>query len=863
MITRLGNFAARHAIWIVLGWIALALSISLTAPSLSKVGVTEESQFLPHGAESVVARDILRDKFPEGVAPGSAILVLYDPQGWYQQGQLDPQYSEWVEGLTQWLDPQTGQAPEVVRQVVSKVISPTDPDHPELKDYLVSPDNTTMLIRLEFSVSSFEAKAGHAIDAIRQHLANQPQGLEAYATGEAPIATDILNSVQQSVDRITIVTIILVIVLLLFIYRSPLASLVPLMTIGLSFLIARGVLGFMAEGGLKISTLVEAYMVVVIFGVGTDYCLFIISRFREELVQDDSGPRATLSTMTRMGPVIAASATTVIIGFLALMISHFGMDKTLGPSIAIGVAITLVAGLTLVPALMTILGRRLFWPGRLQPQRQTGRFSWATRGKAVARHPLAVAIPLLVVLLLPYMALPNLSRTSDMLAELHENSDAVRGYSVISKHFGAGQLATTTVVLVSPRADILQADSLQAQDQAAQTIRGMPGVAQVRTALRPLGEQPQTDLLVGSQLQSWSAGLKTAASQLDSNIDPQELKQLQLLPDYLTGLSQQYPEVAQEPDFLAAQGDIQKLEALLAQITGGKFSPELLGQIEALVENLASNMDGLATRFAGRQDAFFVPESLLEASPALKNFLSGYFSHDGTTAKFEIILKYEPFSNQALSTIKEIRNSLKSSLASTNLGDGDYYVSGSTAERADIMNINSTDFIRVMILTLVGVFVIVSLLLRSVVAPIYMILTVALNFGAALGISSWVFQNLFHHNGIHYMVPSILFVVLVAVGADYNIFLVSRIREESKGADDREAVSRAVSRTGGVITACGLILAGTFAALASAPFQIVLQIGTAVAIGVILDTFLVRALLVPSIAAMLGKWNWWPRMKRQ
>jgi len=861
MFSRLSNFAARHAIWIVLAWIALALSIALTAPSLSKVGVTEESQFLPHGAESVVARDILRQKFPEGVAPGSAILVLSNSEGWYQQGELDPQYSGYIEELTQWLDPQGGQAPEVVRQVVSQVISVTN--RPDLKDYLVSPDNTAMLIRLELSVSSFEHKAENAIRAIRQQLANRPQGLEAYATGEAPIATDLLDSVQRTVDRTTVVTIILVVVLLLIIFRSPLAALVPLMTIGLSFLVARGALGFMAEGGVKISNLVEAYLVVIVFGVGTDYCLFIMSRFREELVQDSSDRRAALSTMSRMRPVIAASATTVVIGFMALMISHFGMDKTLGPSIAMGVVITLIAALTLVPALMTLLGRKLFWPGRIQPQKQTGRFSWATIGKMVARHPLVVAPPLLVVLLLPYIALPNLSRTADMLTSMRNSADSVRGYSVISEHFGAGQLATTTVVLVSPRADILQADSLRAQEQAAQTLRGLHGVAQVRTALRPLGDQPLSDLMVGNQLQNWSTELKTAASQMDSNIDPQEMEQLQVLPDYLTDLSQEYPEVTQEPDFLAAQGDIQKLEALLAQITGGKFSPELLGQIEALVENLASNMDGLATRFAGRQDAFFVPESLLEASPALKDFLSGYFSPDGTTAKFEIILKYEPFSNQALSTIKEIRNSLKSSLASTNLGDGDYYVSGSTAERADIMNINSTDFIRVMILTLVGVFVIVSLLLRSVVAPIYMILTVALNFGAALGISSWVFQNLFHHNGIHYMVPSILFVVLVAVGADYNIFLVSRIREESKGADDREAVSRAVSRTGGVITACGLILAGTFAALASAPFQIVLQIGTAVAIGVILDTFLVRALLVPSIAAMLGKWNWWPRMKRQ
>ena len=859
-ISRIGNFAAKHAIWIVLAWLALALCIFLTAPSLSKVGVTEESQFLPHGAESVEARDILQQKFPEGIPPGRAILVLYNPQGWYQQGELDTQYSGYVEELTLWLDPQEGQSPEVVKQAVGQVISVTN--HPELKDYLVSSDNTAMLINLELSVSSFSHKAENVVKAIRQQMADHPEGMEIYATGEAPISTDLLDSVQRSVDRTTIVTIILVVVMLFMVYRSPLAALVPLVTIGLSFLIARGVLGFMADGGLKISNLVEAYLVVIVFGVGTDYCLFIISRFREDIAQESSSQVAVFNTMRKIGPVIAASATTVVIGFLALMISHFGMDKTLGPSIAIAVVITLLAGLTLVPALMTLLGRKLFWLGRIQTKKRTGRFSWDTIGKTVARHPLLVGPPLLVLLLLPYIALPNLSRTSDMLTAMRKSSDSIRGYNVISEHFGAGQLSPTTVVLVSSRSDILQADSLRAQEQAAQTIRGLPGVAQVRTALCPLGEQPLPDLLVGNQLQNWSTGLKTAASQLGSNMDSQQITQLQLLPDYFTALSREYPEVAQESTFVAAQDNIKKLEVLMTQITGGNVSDELLDQIKALLEKLSLNIDGLAGQFAGRQDAYFIPQSLMEASPALKDFLSGYFSPDGTTVKFEIILKYQPYTNQALDTIRVIRNSLKSSLAGTNLSDGQYYVAGSTAERADIMNINSTDFVRVMILTLVGVYVVVSVLLRSMVAPIYMILTVALNFGAALGISSWAFHNIFHQSGINYMVPSILFVVLVAVGADYNIFLVSRIREESKNAGDKEAVHLAVSHTGGVITACGMILAGTFAALSSAPFQIVLQVGVAVAIGVILDTFLVRAILVPSIASLLGKWNWWPTMKK-
>jgi len=859
-IQKIGNFAAKHAIWIVLFWVVLALCLFLTAPSLSKVGVTEESQFLPHGAESVKARDILKQEFPESTPPGRAILVLYNPEGWYQQGELDPKYSGYVEELTRWLDPQNSQSPEKVREAVGKVTSVSD--HPELKDYLVSADNTTMLINLELSVSSFSHKAEYAMKAIRQHLENHPDGIKVYDTGEAAISTDILDSVQRSVDRTTIVTIILVVIMLFLIYRSPVAALVPLITIGISYLIGRSILGFMADGGLKISTMVEAYLVVIVFGVGTDYCMFIISRYREDMDREGSTPMAVFNTMSKMAPVIAASATTVVIGFMALMISHFGMDKTLGPSIAIAVIVTLLVGVTLVPALLVLLGRRLFWLGRVQMKKRTGRISWDTVGKIVSRHPLLVAPPLIVLLLLPYMALPNLSRTTDMLTAMKKSSDSVRGYNLISDHFGSGQISPTTVVLVSSSQNVLQADSLKAQEQAAQAIRNLPNVAQVRTAIRPLGDQPVSDLLVGNQLQNWSTGLKKAADQLSSNMDADQIKQLQTLPDYFTALAQQYPEAAQEPVFIAVQGNIQKLDASVDQITGSNVTDELLGRIKALLIDLSSNINSLESKFEGRQDAYFIPQCLLDTSPQLKDFLSSYFSADGTTVKFDIILKYQPYTNRALDTISGIRKTLHSSLAGTSLSTGQYYVAGSTAEKADVMNINSRDFIRVMILALVGVYVIISILLRSVVAPIYMILTVALNFGAALGISSWAFNNIFHYSGINYMVPSILFVVLVAVGADYNIFLVSRMREEYKNNSAREAVRIAVTNTGGVITACGVILAGTFAALTSAPFQIVMQVGFSVAVGVLLDTFIVRAILVPAIAAYMGKWSWWPLMKR-
>jgi RND superfamily putative drug exporter len=174
------------------------------------------------------------------------------------------------------------------------------------------------------------------------------------------------------------------------------------------------------------------------------------------------------------------------------------------------------------------------------------------------------------------------------------------------------------------------------------------------------------------------------------------------------------------------------------------------------------------------------------------------------------------------------------------------------------MATNEGDFGIVVGSAIVGILLVIILLLRSIVAPLYMILTVLLNYGATLGITTWFFSKILDQSGMIYMLPIFIFIILVALGADYNIFLVSRIREETNGQPFKEAVSHAIANTGGVITSCGIIVAGTFATLTVSPLQMVMQLGTAIAIGVLVDTFIVRALLVPAIATLVGRWNWWP-----
>jgi len=214
--------------------------------------------------------------------------------------------------------------------------------------------------------------------------------------------------------------------------------------------------------------------------------------------------------------------------------------------------------------------------------------------------------------------------------------------------------------------------------------------------------------------------------------------------------------------------------------------------------------------------------------------------------------------------IISLRETIQESITASSLEGSKYYVGGESAIRADIMITNEADFGVVVGAAIGGILLVIMILLRGLIAPLYMVATVLLNYGATLGITTWIFTSILDQSGMIYMLPIFIFIVLVALGADYNIFLVSRIREEAHQRPLKEAVTHALANTGGVITSCGIILAGTFATLMTSSLQMVMQIGAAIAIGVIIDTFVVRALLVPSIASLLGRWNWWPyRIKQQ
>jgi RND superfamily putative drug exporter len=437
---------------------------------------------------------------------------------------------------------------------------------------LVSPDNTAMLMQVGFSETAFETKTMETVRAIRSHL-DGPTGLEIYVSGQGGIAADFFESLTTSIERTTWITIALVIVLLLLIYRSPVASLVPLLTIGVAFLVARGVLGYLAQAGIELWSQIDAFLIVLIFGVGTDYCLFIVSRFREELKRSDDHFKANVVTMTKIGVVITASAAAVIIGLAGLGVGRLEMLRTMGPALGLAIFITLLTALTLTPALVSLFGRHLFWPlhNNLGGGKAKSPLIWANIARYTTRHPVVVTLVVVVVLLIPYAALPNSNLSFNILSELPKDMDSRAGFEVLEQHYDAGEMMPLTALIV-PRSEVNITDhtSLAALATISDALRQVEGVQKVQSIVQPsgTGESPGEVTVSGQlkMLQDQIVSLTPESGNPAAFLGMDAGSTFNLLAQYLTELGQVFPWVQEESSYQAIGKTTQELSQALAQM---------------------------------------------------------------------------------------------------------------------------------------------------------------------------------------------------------------------------------------------------------------------------------------------------------
>ena len=950
MFDRLGRLILRIRWLIIVFWVLAAAFFGAFGPSLSKVGSADETSFLPADSESLTARNIGRTAFPADAAPSQALLVFSRTDG----TALTDADRAAIEGLRTWL---TGSGhPEHVQNYV------TAEGSPQMASALRSSDGMIELARVDLDTPSFLPATNTAIDQIRAHLAASgtlPAPLQFQLTGQAGIGRDYLKAINDGTDRTTIVTVVLVILVLLLIYRAPLAALVPLITIGVAFLVARGVLGFLAQGGWHLSSVLDSFIVVLAFGVGTDYTIFLLSRFREELGRN-SRADAVRVAVSRIGAVIAASAATVVVGLTSMVVARFGMIQTTGPALAIVIVTTFLAGITLTPSLLAVSGRHLFWP--LHEQTRTvsdeRRGFWAALSRQITQKPATMALAMIVLIGAPLMAFGQFKENFDVLQELPSGAQSRVGFDTLSQHLPPGQLMPLTIYVEAPKTSLATASGLAAIGELERKTAAIADIQTVRSVVDPLGTGGVSDTLKpAAQLATMATQFaQPSTGDLNKQLSDSSLAGVKSAQSYVSGIGPAYPALASSAALTGANADLatiaggltasrrqanaaNQLSAIADRIqaaaassgasgslaSGAAITTQLvqlaayldeLGNVYPAVKSqpayqstetafvtlktdptnkvaglqLLAGVKQLAAYFAALPTPFyFSPTSMAPTADqqaaaaamaqartrlpgelsqlaatfgpsdlyAPPDLLNAYESADRTVARLYVTTSTSPYDTKSFDAVASLRALYGSDAANVAPG-ATIYVGGATAEFTDVQNTIATDFSRVALITILGILIVLILLLRAVVAPIYLVLTVLLSYGGSLSLSSLILERGLGEAGLNYFIPLIVFVLLVALGSDYNIFLMSRVREESWTRPLREGIRVASARTGTVITSAGLILAGTFGALVTSPLTLLLQVGVCVALGVLIDTFIVRSVLVPAITTVVGDRAWWP-----
>ena len=714
MFATMGRIADRYRLPLLIGWVTLAVLISVLAPNLDDVTSNDQSDFLPDDASSRQAEAMVEEYFPHLAQGPTAVLVFHAQPG---QSVTSPENLSFIGEISSWL---TGpNRPPYIEAVLSPTLNP------EAAGRLLSQDGEVAMVTLALGTTD-QDKQAQLLDTIGERLDDAPAGLEVFRTGEAAIGRQYNETIAESVDRTVFVTLALVVLILLAIYRSPVSPFVPLFVVTIAFMIARGIVAWLAESVFTVSDTATMLLIVIMYGAGTDYCLFLISRFREEMADQPETGVAVRHTVRHVGESISSSAGTVITGFVAMAFAQLGLFNTTGPTLAVGVMVSLLAGLTLTPALLGLLGQRAFWPRRAQ-HRDSGALYKRTSQWVSSRPFLTIVIIVAAMAPLAYYG-SRLVVTYDWLEDMPDDAQSIAGFRVLEGHIGAGEMQPLTAVTV-----FKDGDPMAQAAELAQELAAIKGVAVVRSASQPLG----------------------------------------------------------------------------MAIPGAEDDP----QLAALAES--------------------------------------YLNRQANAARFEIVLNDTPYSQGAMDTADRLhdvldRDGRKSALE------------GSTAVSADIRHYLEIDQRLTITLVLAGIFLILMVMLRSVVAPVYLIGTILLSYRTTLGITRLASGVLWGTDQLTWWVPFFMFVFLVALGIDYSIFLFGRMKEEVRRHGTQEGIHRAVETTGSIITSAGIIVAGTFAAMLSGEILGLAQIGFAVAVGILIDTFVVRTVLDPALATFFGRWTWWP-----
>jgi RND superfamily putative drug exporter len=979
---RLADVVVRWPVLIIAFWVALAVALPLSLPNLNDMAQKNPLAMLPADAPSTVAAREMTDAFQESGTDNLLLVVLTDEQGLSKKNEAT--YRKLVEAL---------------RRDQRHVLTVQDfISTPSLREFVTSADDKSWVIPVELSgaLGTPESYASftRVSDIVRESTAGGP--LEDHLAGPAATVADLTVAGERDRLPIEIAIAVLVLVVLLLVYRNPIAMLVPLIGIGMSLVIAQSSVAGLSElTGFGVSNQAIILLTAILFGAGTDYAVFLISRYHDYVRRGEESDVAVRHALGSVGKVITASAATVGLTFLAISFARMGVFSTVGLSLAIGVSVAFLAAMTLLPAILTVVGRR----GWIKPRRElTARF-WRRSGIRIVRRPrLHLVAGALVLLLLASTAAMGRYNYDDRKAVSPTAPSSV-GYAALERHFNINQFVPSYVLIQSPR-DLRNPRTLADMEQLAGRITQLPDIARVNGVTRPLGVVPEEFRatyqagLVGDRLGEGSAtilenmddlnrlssganelalglgdvrgqvgdlavnlsGMVAAFSALKAQYNDDRLvasvevgaKLVKAINELGTSMGLTYQAgrdlvgwvgpvlaaltgnmtcdlnpscaetrgnfqrlvdarndgtIARINDLARQFRDLQDTESLSATLmelrnafasltevmkqmgmdtpegaedtlngflgqadraaSGSREVAEGVDQVVRQIDVMRVGLDQAAQFLLGMRDSavgpamagFTIPPEVLLMDD-FKAASKAFVSPDGRTARYMVFTNLDPFSPAAMDQVNAIADTARAALPNTSLADSTIRMGGYPVALRDTRDFYRSDIRFIVIATIVVVMLTLMILLRALVAPLYLVGSVVISYFAALGLGVLVFQ---HYLGepLHWTVAPLAFVVLVAVGADYNLLFASRLRDGSPNGT-RYGVIRTLASTGGVITAAGLIFAASMWGLLFSSIGTVVQGGFVIGAGILLDTFLVRTVVVPALATLLGRANWWP-----
>ncbi|WP_246861237.1 MMPL family transporter [Bacillus sp. REN3] len=703
--------------WIVGLWLAAALLMGWLAPGASDYATSVNESGLREDSVSLKADEKIEEYFPDD--KGTPALLVFNKEGEFNEGDFKviDEISKKIEDANI----------EAVKGAV-----PFHKMPPQAKATFLAENKTTLILpvalkeNLERDVIN---KTVEKLGKIAKTELKDSDDVKLAITGPAGIVADMIGIFAQADIVLLLGTIGLIFVLLIVIYRSPLLALVPLLGAGIVYEVVNKTIGLFGSAGMRIETQSTSIMSILLFAALTDYSLFIVARFKEELRKEEDKYIAMKRAMEGVREPILYSGGTVLAAMLVLFSAIYEPYRNFAPVFSIALVLILLGGLTLLPSLYVLFGRKAFWPAipKVDSKAAAKPNIWTRFSRVVVNNPLKSGIFVLIPLVAIALNTLNIEYSFNLIKSFPDDIQSRQGYEVLEKNFAPGELAPTTVIVES-----------------------------------------------------------------EKELDPAKLESLR--------------------------------EELLA-----------MDGVEAVNPDFASKDPMQAMR--------------LESS----------FSENRKAAKLELVFSGNPYDQKTFDQFNKITGQEDQLTEAAGLEDASLYFAGETAKQAEIRDVNDRDTVVVVLLITLVIILLLAMQTRSVVAPLYMMATIILSYFTALGAGYFIFNEFFGYTEISYRIPLYTFIFLVALGVDYNIMLISRIKEEARIHPIKEAIGLGLSHTGGVISSAGLILAATFAVLITQPIMELFMFGFTVAIGVLIDTFLIRTILVPAIMVKLGKYSLWPQ----